>query len=81
MGFAGISPGSLMLVFLILLLLFGKNRIKEMAEELGSAVKLFKNSMEDQTDADQSKQVNAVSDQPVSNGSTESAGQSQTDKS
>ena len=41
MGFAGISPGSLILVFLILLLLFGKNRIKEMAEELGSAVKLL----------------------------------------
>ena len=47
MGLAGISPGSLILIFLILLLLFGKNRITEMAEELGNAVKVFKKTMDE----------------------------------
>ena len=56
MGISGISPASLILIFLILFLVFGKNRIKELAEELGSAVKVFKKSL----DEDKSSNTSSV---------------------
>ena len=56
MGIGGVSPGSLILVFLIVFLVFGKNRIKELAEELASAVKIFKKTLDD--DSIKTDQVN-----------------------
>ena len=61
MGVAGVSPGSLLLIFMILLLLFGKSRIKDLAEELGSAVKSFKKSM-DEDDLKTSKDAKSADD-------------------
>ncbi len=47
MGFGGISPWSLLLILLIVLLLFGTKRLKNLGGDLGSAIKSFKQAMND----------------------------------
>jgi sec-independent protein translocase protein TatA len=44
----GISFGSLLLLFLIIALLFGTKRLREMGSDLGAAVKSFRKSMQDE---------------------------------
>ncbi len=48
MGFGGISPWSLVLILLIVLLLFGTKRLRNMGGDLGNAIKNFKKSMSDE---------------------------------
>ena len=48
MGFRGMSFGSLLLIFLIILLLFGGKRIKEMAADLGMALRNFRKSLQEE---------------------------------
>lgn len=45
MGFSGISPLSLILIFLIVIALFGTNRIKNMGSDLGAALKNFRRAL------------------------------------
>lgn len=45
MGFSGISLGSLILIFLIVALLFGTNKLRSIGEDLGHAVKNFKRGL------------------------------------
>ncbi len=45
MGFGGISPWSLLLILLIVLLLFGTKRLKNLGGDLGGAIKSFKKAM------------------------------------
>lgn len=45
MGFGGISPWSLLLILLIVMLIFGTKRLKGVGGDLGSAIKSFKQSM------------------------------------
>ncbi len=45
MGFSGISPGSLLLIFLIILLIFGTGKLRTIGEDLGHALKSFKKSL------------------------------------
>ena len=47
MGFGGIGPGSLILILLIVILLFGTKRLRNMGSDLGSALKNFKKSVKD----------------------------------
>ena len=47
MGFGGIGPGSLILILLIVILLFGTKRLRGMGSDLGSALKNFKKSVKD----------------------------------
>lgn len=47
MGFGGISIWQLLIVLVIVLLLFGTKRLKNIGSDLGSAVKGFKRSMSD----------------------------------
>lgn len=49
MGFAGISPGSLLLILLIVALLFGTKRLRNMGKDLGSAVRSFRHGLHDPT--------------------------------
>tara|TARA_B100001093_G_scaffold385175_1_gene371033 strand:+ start:514 stop:672 length:159 start_codon:yes stop_codon:yes gene_type:complete len=44
---AGISIWSLLLIFAIVLLLFGTKRIKNIGSDLGGAIKNFKKSIND----------------------------------
>ena len=46
MGFAGISPGSLLLIFFIALLVFGPKRLESLGAELGSALRRFKQNLD-----------------------------------
>ena len=47
MGFAGISPGSLILIFCIALLVFGPARLKTLGTDLADIIKQFKKALED----------------------------------
>lgn len=50
MGFGGISPWSLVLILIIVLLLFGTKRLRNAGGDLGNAIKNFKKSMNDGDD-------------------------------
>ena len=45
MGLSGISPGSLLLVFLIVVLLFGTKKLRGLGEDLGKAVNGFRKGL------------------------------------
>lgn len=48
MGFGSISPWSLLLILVIILLLFGTKRLRNMGSDLGETFKNFKKSMKDE---------------------------------
>jgi len=48
MGFGGISIWQLLIILVIVLLLFGTKRLKNIGSDLGGAVKGFKKSMSDE---------------------------------
>lgn len=52
MGFGGISPFQLIIILLIVLLLFGGKRLRSLGSDLGSAIKGFRKSMDDQQKPD-----------------------------
>ena len=47
MGIRGISIGSLILVLVIILVIFGTKRLRNMGEDLGSALKGFRKGMKE----------------------------------
>lgn len=47
MGIGGVSPGSLLLIFLIIVLLFGTKKLRSLGEDLGKALHGFKKGMND----------------------------------
>ena len=47
MGLSGISPLSLLLILLIMIVLFGSSKLKNIGEDLGKAVKSFRNALEE----------------------------------
>ncbi len=47
MSFAGISPGSLLLILVIVLILFGTKKIRNIGIDLGHAFKSFKKGMQE----------------------------------
>lgn len=50
MLFKGISFGSLLLLFLIMALVFGTKRLRELGGDLGDAIKNFRKSMQEDKD-------------------------------
>lgn len=46
MGFGGISMGSLLLIFLIVLVLFGTKKLRNIGEDLGHAFRSFRKGLE-----------------------------------
>lgn len=46
MGFSGISPMSLLLIFLIIILIFGTKKIRNIGEDLGHAFKSFRKGIQ-----------------------------------
>ncbi|QFY88600.1 Sec-independent protein translocase subunit TatA [Magnetovirga frankeli] len=66
MGFGGISIWQLLIVLVIVLLLFGTKRLRNIGSDLGNAVKGFKNSIKDgeaQQEQDQQAQNQAKIEQ------------------
>ena len=58
MGFGGISIWQLLIILVIVLLLFGTKRLRNIGSDLGNAVKGFKNSVtegEKEQDKDKAK--------------------------
>ena len=45
MGLSGMSPLSLLLIFLIVVGLFGTNKLKSMGADLGNAIKQFRDAL------------------------------------
>lgn len=56
---SGISPWSLLLILVIVLVLFGTKRLRNAGGDLGSAIKNFKKSM---ADASEAKEANAAAE-------------------
>ncbi len=54
MGLSGFSPMSLLLILVIILVLFGSNKVKDIGSDLGEAIKRFRSSMNDNDDKKQS---------------------------
>lgn len=48
MGFGGISLWQLLIILVIVILLFGTKRLKNLGSDLGSAIKGFKSSVSDE---------------------------------
>jgi sec-independent protein translocase protein TatA len=48
MGLSGMSMGSLILIFMIAVLLFGTDRLKDLGSDVGKAIKGFKKAMDDE---------------------------------
>lgn len=46
MGFSGISPMSLLLIFLIIIVLFGTKKLRSIGEDLGHAFKSFRKGIQ-----------------------------------
>lgn len=46
MGFTGISPMSLIIIFLIIILLFGTKKLRNIGEDLGHAFKSFRKGIQ-----------------------------------
>jgi len=55
MGLSGISPGSLLLIFLIILMFTGGQRLRNIGEDLGAAFKSFKKGFSDLDDSKDEK--------------------------
>ena len=66
MGIGGISIWQLLIVLVIVLLLFGTKRLKNIGSDLGSAVKGFKGAMKDgEQDADKQRLEKADDDSVI----------------
>jgi len=57
MGLGGISLSSLILIFLVVLVVFGTKRLRNVGEDVGAAIKSFRKGVkeEDKDDADKIK--------------------------
>lgn len=50
MGISGISMGSLLLILLIVMVIFGTKKMRNIGEDLGAAVKSFKKGLQEVDD-------------------------------
>lgn len=73
MGVDGISTGSLLLIFLIVVVLFGTKRLRDVGEDLAAAVKGFRQGMMHQKEEvfSSEEEVNTVSPSASSQAGTE----------
>lgn len=53
MGLSGISPGSLLLIFFIVLILFGTRKLSTVGEDLGRAIQGFRKGLKEDKTASQ----------------------------
>lgn len=55
MGISNISPGSLLLILLIVLILFGSKRLRTLGEDLGVALRGMRQSMKEEQNSEKSQ--------------------------
>ena len=63
MGVGGISIWQLLIVLVIVLLLFGTKKLRNMGGDLGGAIKGFRSSMKEVKDGDSDKEDPETADQ------------------
>ena len=81
MGLGGISIWQLLIVLVIVLLLFGTKKLRNLGTDLGGAVKGFRSTMKDGANAEESTEAEAEADAEVSKESlAESAEDAGSDK-
>ena len=68
MGFGGISIWQLLIILVIVLLLFGTKRLKNIGSDLGGAVKGFKKAMSDEENKPEEPQKLEQADEKVIEG-------------
>jgi len=62
MGIGGISIWQLLIILAIVIMLFGTKRLRTLGSDLGSAVKGFRKSMQDEPGPDQDKGADQPND-------------------
>lgn len=62
MGIGGISIWQLLIILVIVLLLFGTKRLKNLGGDLGGAIKGFKKALTDEENKDESAEVKRVAE-------------------
>ncbi|HPQ97424.1 MAG: Sec-independent protein translocase subunit TatA [Thiothrix sp.] len=60
MGLSGISPWSLLIILVIVMLLFGTKRLRSMGSDLGGAFKSFRSAMKDEENSEAGQQAKKV---------------------
>jgi sec-independent protein translocase protein TatA len=61
MGFGGIGPGSLVIILLIVILLFGTKKFRNIGSDLGGAFRNFKKGIkEDDPEKDKSDSTDSI---------------------
>lgn len=60
MGFGGIGPGSLILILVIVILLFGTKKLRNVGGDLGGALRNFKKSMKEGEDETKSSDTESL---------------------
>jgi len=63
MGMGGISIWQLLIVLVIVLLLFGTKKLRNLGTDLGGAVKGFRSTMKDPANADESSESESETSQ------------------
>lgn len=58
MGISGIGPGSLLLILVIVVLLFGTKKLKNIGGDLGGAIKGFKKAVSDEDKKAEAESIN-----------------------
>ncbi len=58
MGLSGIGPGSLILILVIVALLFGTKRLRNLGGDIGAAVKSFRKGVKDEDSSNQDQESN-----------------------
>ena len=62
MGMGGISIWQLLIILVIVILLFGTKKLRNIGTDLGGAIKTFKKSMKDDGDEDQKQIEDEISE-------------------
>ena len=78
MGLGGIGPTQLIIVLVIILLLFGSKKLRNIGGDLGKAVKGFKSAMKDETE--EPKAIDDKQDASFSADTTAEKDSAKTDK-
>lgn len=60
MGFGGIGPGSLILILVIVILLFGTKKLRNVGADLGGALKNFRKAVKDGDNAEGGEETSQI---------------------
>ena len=63
MGFGGMSPGSLIVILVIVMVVFGTKRLRNMGKDLGAGVKGFREGMKDGQNSEEPEVLEAAQEE------------------